>query len=112
MATDTNGVVLGITPSGVPHLAIPFAIGNDGTAVVNEQDTSVEIVQSVAMCVGSEPGQRLLVPNYGVPDATFAGVSTGAEVSACGRWEPRATVSIRITPGGTEQVVVGVKGGT
>ena len=111
MTTDVNGVVLGIAPSGVPHLAIPFAIGPDGTAAMLQQDTSVEIVQSVAMCVGSEPGQRLLVPNYGVADPTFAGVSTGAEVDACARWEKRASVSIQVTPGGTEQVVVGVNGG-
>jgi phage baseplate assembly protein W len=112
MATDPNGVVIGAIPSGVPHLTIPFTIGYDGTASVLEQDTSDEIVQSVAMCVGSEPGQRLLVPNYGVVDPTFAGINTSAVIAACGRWEPRATVSIQATPGGTEKVVVGVKGGS
>jgi hypothetical protein len=108
MATDSNGVVIGATPPGVPHLAIPCTLDYDGTAAVVEQDTSVEVVQSVAMCVGSRPGQRLLVPIYGVPDPTFGVLNRAAVAGACGRWEKRATVSVQVVPGGNERVVVEV----
>jgi hypothetical protein len=111
MATDSNGVILGATPAGVPHLAIPFAIAYDGSAQVVEQDTSEDIVQCVAMLVGSRPGDRLLVPGYGTPDPTFTGLQVGPVRRSASRWEPRATLSVQVDPGGTERVVVGVAGG-
>lgn len=112
MATDINGVVLGPTPPGVPHLTIPFTILSDGTASVVQQDTTTEIVQSVGMLVGSRPGERLMVPNYGVADPTFDGLGVQVLKQAAGRWEKRASVGVQTTPGNTETVVVTVAGGT
>lgn len=108
MATDTNGVVLGPLPPGIPHLAIPFSIGSDGTAETLAQGTVPEIVQSVANLVGTRPGTRLMVPSYGIPDPTFAGVDPVALQLATSKWEPRATISTSIAPGNTEGVVIQV----
>lgn len=106
--TDVNGVVLGDAPTGVPHLKIPFAIGSDGSAATVKQDSEEEIVQSVAMLVGTRTGTRLMVPTYGIPDPTFGGLSPVTVQVAAGRWEKRARVSVAATPGNTEQVLVEV----
>lgn len=103
------GIVAGATPSGVPHLAIPFLIGADGSALTVEQDSTDEVVQCVAVLVGTRPGTRPMVPAYGLTDPTFVGVQTGELTRAVARFEPRASVSVAVTPGGTEQVVVQVK---
>lgn len=108
MATDQNGVVLGATPPGVPHLAIPFTIGADGTANVVAQDSVPEVVQSVAMLVGTRPGTRLMVPTYGINDPTFGGIDQPALHAAASKWEPRATVGVQVTPANEEYVSVGV----
>lgn len=113
MATDSNGVVLGPVPPGIPHIAIPFTVSiSDGTAAVVEQDTGEEITQCVAMLVGSRPGDRQAVPTYGLPDPTFTGINPIILQTSTATWEPRATVSVQSTPSNDEQVVVSVKGGT
>lgn len=113
-ATDVNGVVLGDTPAGVPHLTVPFTIGPDGTAATVEQDTQPEVVQSVAMLCGTTPGTRLMVPGYGLDDMTFvpADRAPGMIRLAVAEWEPRAAVTVSVTPGAAEQVVVEVTGGS
>lgn len=111
MATDVNGVVLGVAPSGVAHLAIPMVLGGDGSLATVEQDSATEIVQSVAMLVGTRPGTRFQVPAYGIPDPTFEGISQGSLGQAVGRWEPRAQVAVITSPSGVEQVAVTPLGG-
>ncbi len=106
--TSVTGVVLGPIPSGVPHLQIPFALAADGSAMVVEQDTEAEVIQSVAMLVGTRPGTRLVAPSYGIPDPTFAGISPVVLQTAVTKWETRARVSLVTTPGNTEQVMVEV----
>jgi phage baseplate assembly protein W len=108
-ATDSNGVVLGPSPTGIPHLAIPFTIGPLGAAATVQQDTAAEVIQSVAMLVGTEPGTRLMVPTYGMADPTFTGINQPALLLAVRRWEPRAKVTVGVTQGGEEFVTVGVQ---
>lgn len=103
------GIVSGPAPIGVPHLALPFAIGADGSALTVEQDSEAEVVQSVGVLVGTRPGTRTMVPSYGITDPTFVGVQVGELTRAVAVWEPRASVTVQVTPGGTEQVVVQVK---
>lgn len=110
--TTVNGVVQGNPPAGVAHLKIPFALADDGTAETLAQGTSAEIVQCVANLVGTRPGTRLLVPTYGMLDPTFAGVNRLTLTAAVAKFEPRASVTVVLTPAGTEQVIVDVVGGT
>lgn len=97
---------------GTPHLKIPFALAEDGSAQTVEQGTSEEITQCVANLVGTLPGTRHAIPAYGIPDPTFSGLNLGLLNVAARKYEPRATVSVTVTPANQEVVVVGVAGGT
>lgn len=103
------GIVSGAAPAGTPHLAVPFLIGADGSALTVEQDSEAEVVQAVSMLVGTRPGTRTMVPAYGITDPTFVGVQVGELTRAVATWEPRASVSVQMVPGATERVVVAVR---
>lgn len=108
MATDANGVVLGPKPAGVPHFLVPFAITATGSAQTVQQGTTQEVVQSVAMLVGTRPGTRYMLPTYGMTDPTFLGVNAAALQLAASTWEGRAAVSVASVPGNEETVTVSV----
>ena len=97
---------------GIPHLKIPFAIGDDGSAQTVDQGSSDEITQCVANLVGTRPGTRFVLPAYGTPDPTFTGLNVGMLSVAARKYEPRATISVQVTPANEEVIVVGVAGGT
>lgn len=81
----------------VEHFAVPFALDVRGHARTLEQDTPAEVVQCVVVLVGTRPGERLVVPTYGVDDLTFSTVDAvdDAFVSdAVAVFEPRAGVDI------------------
>lgn len=96
----------------IPHFLIPFAITDDGSAAVIQQDTQTEVTQSVANLCGTRPGTRLMVPAYGLIDPTFSGVNAVQLQTAVARFEERATVKVVLTAGNQETVVVDVVGGT
>lgn len=78
----------------VPKLKVPFEIRGGGAAVV-EQDSVDEIVQCVDYLLQTEPGTRLEVPEFGLPDPTFEEHRLPDQLpelirEAIGRWEPRA----------------------
>lgn len=80
----------------IPHLAIPFELDRRGSARTVDQDTDGDVIQCVRALVESRPGDRQMVPRYGVDDLTFApadaiGEDWVADVAA--EFEPRATVN-------------------
>lgn len=97
---------------GIPHLTIPFTLAEDGSAQTLEQGTSEEITQCVANLVGTLPGTRYAIPAYGTPDPTFSGLNLAMLNVAARKYEPRATISVKVTPANQEFIVVGVAGGT
>jgi hypothetical protein len=107
-ATDIWGTIPGPPVTGTPHLLVPFAIGDTGSAATVEQGTVAEITQCVAMLLGTRPGTRLMVPGFGLPDPTFAGVNPTAVRALAAKYEPRATVSVTETPSSPEAVTVSV----
>jgi hypothetical protein len=112
VATDFNGVVVGPTPPGIPHFAVPFYVADDGAVGTVQQDTETEIIQSVAMLCGTVPGTRLVVPAYGLTDPTFAGINPTELQVQVSRFEERATsVTVVYTPANQELVAVEVAGG-
>lgn len=83
----------------IPHLALPFVIGHDGTAAVVVQDSIEDVVQSVQVLLGTVPGQRIELPAYGVPDQTFTDRPDPAPImAALEQWEPRAAVALSMAP--------------
>ena len=82
----------------VPHLRIPFEIVGGMPATI-EQDTPEEIEQSVRVLLKTERGERIEVPEYGVPEWAFeAGEDLGEVMAAIARWEPRAAAQIEASP--------------
>lgn len=85
----------------IPHFRIPFRIQGSAAAVV-EQDTHDEIAQCVQTLVSTVQGERIEVPDYGIPDQVFlteSQVQVASLSTVISRWEPRAlaTLSSRIT---------------
>jgi phage baseplate assembly protein W len=76
------------------HLAVPFLIGLNGAAVTLAQDSAEEVAQSVKVLLSTRPGDRAVVPGYGVPEPTFAPtadpVDAALVIAAAAEWEPRA----------------------
>jgi phage baseplate assembly protein W len=81
-----------------PHLRWPVVLAPTGGAAVVEEDTDVELVQSVAVLVTTERGTRRMSPRYGVPPVAFVDVGsiTSAVEVAVGEWEPRADARVSI----------------
>lgn len=75
----------------VPHLALPFRISG-GSPTCNEQDTAADVRDCVEAIVRTVQGQRIELPDFGIPDETFT--ESGAEPAeiqvAVQTWEPRA----------------------
>lgn len=81
----------------IPHLAVPFALDGRGHARTVEQDTVTEVGQCVAVLLATRPGDRLVVPGYGIDDRTFDtadGIDDESIADAVAEWEPRVTVDI------------------
>lgn len=77
------------------HFVVPFGLDGRGQVATFAQDSAAEVGQCVRILLGTRPGERLMVPQFGVDDLTFAGdVDDGWIVEAVVEWEPRADVSV------------------
>lgn len=84
----------------VPHFAIPFRVDSSGAAAVVDQDSFQEIAQCCEVLFLTTPGERIELPEYGVPNQVFLPeslVDTSALSTAVKKWEPRATALIEST---------------
>jgi phage baseplate assembly protein W len=50
------------------EIAIPFRLASDGT-IATETNPDKQIAQHVRALVGTQPGERVMLPDYGVPVA-------------------------------------------
>lgn len=77
----------------IPHLAVPFRLDRRGAARTVEQDTGEDIVSCVRVLLDTRPGERAMVPDYGLADPTFGYLEINDDVvEAVQAFEPRATV--------------------
>jgi phage baseplate assembly protein W len=91
----------------IPHLALPLRYQN-GSAVVNEQDSLDDIADCVyAICV-TNPGDRSDLPDFGLLDMAFGQqpLSATAAQTQIEQWEPRAQILIDLAPDQYDQAVV------
>ncbi len=90
----------------IPHFAFPFRFGADGAAQVVNQDDAQEIEQGVVVLVLTELGERLEVPEFGVPDLAFTNdldLTTISEAAA--EWDERAEVVFREDRGRANELI-------
>lgn len=81
-------------------MMLPFRVGADGS-IGTTGNPAVQVRQRIVTVVGTEPGERVMMPNFGVPmvDAVF---ETGAGIVAneltqltlrqMAMWEPAVVV--------------------
>lgn len=85
----------------IPHLRVPFRI-DGGRALLVEHGTDEELAQNVRVILGTRPGERLVVGDFGVPDPLFEVLEAGAPErgileATVARWESRAVLEIERT---------------
>lgn len=82
----------------IPHFDLPFRMA--GHAVVNDQDTLEDVSTCVEAIVRTHKGQRIEVPDFGIPDPTFQvqPIRLDAIVNAILDQEPRASILVEQAP--------------
>lgn len=82
-----------------PHFAYPFRYVN-GSAVVNEQDSTDDIADCVFAICATNPGDRIELPDFGITDPTFQQEPIGTAVlqQQIEEWEHRAQILISAAP--------------
>ncbi len=84
----------------VPHFSFPFRRSNDGTrCVVVEQDMDDEILDCLEVLLTTERGERIDLPDYGLPDPLFTQGGANLELirQVIATWEPRANATVTRT---------------
>lgn len=83
----------------IPHFDVPFRLLGSSFAQ-NEQGSSEDIFACVQAVVRYHPGERELLPEFGMADMAFSPrpVSGRELVEAVQRWEPRAALDVEERP--------------
>jgi hypothetical protein len=99
------------------QIAIPFALANDGTIAV-ETFLDRQVRQRIEALAGTEPGERVMLPGYGVPTTSLLfepdnpqllSIMEDSVRNSLALYEPGANL-VSVTPVTTvEQGVVGVE---
>lgn len=78
-----------------PHFRLPLRRGANGMALVNEQDSSEDIIQCIEVLIAYPIGANWMLPTFGTPDVLFK--TTGGQEgvpdqlkTAILQWEARA----------------------
>lgn len=69
-------------------LKIPFEIGDDGRALVVDPGSDLGRAQRITEILRTIPGERPLVPDFGLIDPSWRGLDVDALQVACDRWGP------------------------
>lgn len=73
-------------------ISFPFRLTPNGS-VAAADDASVEYLQEeLAQLIRTQPGERVLVPTYGMPDPAYAGFDDGTLVAQVGVFGPPITI--------------------
>lgn len=74
----------------VPHFQVPLQL-RGGSFATHEQDTLDEIAQCVQVLLSTTEGQRVELPDYGIPDLAFVTDIPIVDIeNRIEEWEPRA----------------------
>lgn len=74
-------------------LSFPFRLAPNGTAATVEQGTETYFAEQVQVLVSTNMGERILVPDFGVPMMEFNEFGTLALTQACRTYLPEVEVS-------------------
>ena len=77
----------------VQLIAHPFRLGDDGRVLTHEQDSDAYLAERIALILGCRPGERALVPAFGVSDPAFDGLTLASIQNQMEIFEIPATIT-------------------
>jgi phage baseplate assembly protein W len=88
----------------VKHFSFPFTLGPNKHARAVEQDSDDDIMGCVEAVCRTQIGQRIEVPEFGLPDQTFAegGPDPTMVERAVETWEERCAAEVAVEVDGTD----------
>lgn len=96
-------------PGVVAVLSFPLRVTPNGQFATVEQDSEDQSAELLAALVLTRPGERDLVPGFGVPDPTFVGIDEAAIEGAAAVFGPDVTitdVAVEVTGPGSQDVTI------
>lgn len=97
----------------VPHFALPFRFDATPQAVVSEQDSVDEIADCVYSILICPQGFRVELPQFGLPDPTFAVSPPGPDLDRMREviqtWETRADLLLSEAPDALDVLISRVR---
>lgn len=73
------------------RLLLPITLSARGDLRTVEQDSPIELSQSVALLLDTRVGERRSEPDYGTPDPVFGGLDVDELADAIEEWEDRVS---------------------
>lgn len=92
-----------------PLISYPFRVAPDGSVETVDDGSDEHFAQELAVAVLTRPGERPLVPDFGVADPTFAGFDSEALALHVDLFGPPVTIDgvrVRFVNEHTQDVVV------
>ena len=74
-------------------LSFPFRLAPNGTVATVEQGTEVYYGEQIQVLIGTNMGERPLVPTFGMPMMEFADFGVLALTQACSMYLPEVEIS-------------------
>ncbi|UVF61463.1 baseplate wedge protein [Gordonia phage DalanDe] len=59
-------------------LSFPFRVDKNGTVATEDDESLVYCAERLTVFVGTRPGERVMVPDFGINDPAFEGFTTQA----------------------------------
>lgn len=79
----------------IPHLKLPLSLDPNGGLSTLEQDSPEDVTQCVAVLLGTDLGERIEDPDYGIEAGLFeVATDIGAILDKVEEYEPRAEVEL------------------
>lgn len=84
------------TGNSVPHLLNGLQFDPYGQVMTSDQDSNLDIASCVEMIIGTSPGQRTMVPLFGVTDMAETQIDIAEIQKNIAEYEPRANVQVGV----------------
>jgi hypothetical protein len=96
-------------PYGTPHFQNSISLDSFGQFKTNPQDSYDEIAAGVAVFMGTLPGQRTMIPDYGVDDLPFSQLNMIQISNDLNFWEDRANAILSAQVDDYDNAILSVK---
>lgn len=70
----------------------PFRVAHDGTIATVTQDTDDQLREQIIIAIRTQPGERELVPSFGVIDPTFGRFQQELLVTQLAKFGPNVAI--------------------